>query len=579
MGKHWKPIICVVLLGIIFIESSIHVIHAKKLSSTPAVLVVGKFDGEKGHVNQRKLDLLISHFTTNIVFKSIKEVKGNDFQDRTHVVYFDDQLATIPNDFVELLSDFHGTVLAIGENVAQLGERFAFIKQNEKRNINQIYLATDKAETLSIQKQSIINIETSKEVKTWLFGKGDSSKEYPLLIQNESIFYLAITTIEMPVATLIGEVLHEVFSVDHPHEYQGYIRLEDVHPLVEVDKLMKIAQLLKERKIPYMVAVIPVYIHPQTKEKYHLSDSPELLNALSFIQNNGGSIVLHGYTHQFRDSETGEGFEFWDVEHNMPIYHGVKETPEKKGIDDFAKREDYDIYLREKQKIETTYIEKKLTKGINELANYRLYPLAFEAPHYTMSQNGYQITSQFFSTYVGQLQLSDQNWQKMMGAPYITNPQFLNGMTLLPETIGYMEQASFSLQKMRKAIKSQMMVRDGMVAGFYHPYLGVEGFKEMLTLLEHVPNMKWIDLKQMDNEVATSHVTIQSNDGEMHTGIDYLKLFQSDKRYLIYHIKKLPQVLLWIFIGIGSCAVCLFIYYILLNKHQQRSRYHSYRRK
>ena len=74
-----------------------------------------------------------------------------------------------------------------------------------------------------------------------------------------------------------------------------------------------------------MVAVIPIYTDPESGETHTFADSPELLKTLKEMQRDGGSIVLHGYTHQFRSSETGEGFEFWDVENNTPIYSPADE--------------------------------------------------------------------------------------------------------------------------------------------------------------------------------------------------------------------------------------------------------------
>src|SRR5690625_1875509 len=147
-----------------------------------------------------------------------------------------------------------------------------------------------------------------------------------------------------------------------------------------------------------MIAVIPVYTNPITKKRYHFSDSPKLLKTLKFMQENGGSVVLHGYTHQFRGSETGEGFEFWDVEHQMPIYHGPADEVVQRTAEDFEHQADYEAYMDENKKFEREYIESRLTRGVQELANYKIYPLAFEAPHYTMSQHGYDVVSDMFST-------------------------------------------------------------------------------------------------------------------------------------------------------------------------------------
>ncbi|WP_182199717.1 polysaccharide deacetylase family protein [Paraliobacillus salinarum] len=571
MNKFWAKGIFVVVISSIIFSNTFIFTHGEQSQSTPRILVIGQFDDEQGFVNQRKVDLLVSHFSTEILFRDVTEVTTDDFKQRTHVIYYGDREAAIPDKLKQQLSTFTGVILAIGENVEKLGEHFSFIKQKSKGKVNQVFLTNDEANVFSLNIEEIITIETNEQVKALLVGKDDVNNDYPLFIQKDNHFYLATTSLAMPLSTFIAEVLHEVFSVAHAHAYQGYIRLEDVHPLVEADKLMAIAELLKERGIPYMVAVIPVYIHPKTKEKHYLSDSEDLLETLKFVQNNGGSIVMHGYTHQFRDSETGEGFEFWDVEHNMPIYHRANEQPVKQTRADFSSEADYQSYLSEKKQIESNYIENKLTKGIHELANYGLYPLAFEAPHYTMSQNGYQITSTFFSTYVGQLQLSDQNWQIMMEAPYETKPSFLHGMTLLPETIGYIENSSYALEKMDKAIKRQMVLRDGMIAGFYHPYLGVERFETMLELLEEIPNITWIDLKALDQQTKTDHVVIKSADGEIESSIAHLKLFQTDHRLLSYHINKTANITLWVFVGLGFFTIFLFLYYMLLIKHERKN--------
>ena len=79
------------------------------------------------------------------------------------------------------------------------------------------------------------------------------------------------------------------------------------------------------------------------------------------------------------------------------------------------------------EEFEKEYTESKITSGMQELVKFGLYPLAFEAPHYTMSQNGYQILSEHFSTYVGQVQLSDMDWEIMDSTLYATFPSFFNG--------------------------------------------------------------------------------------------------------------------------------------------------------
>lgn len=355
-------------------------------------------------------------------------------------------------------------------------------------------------------------------------------------------------------------MLHDIFNVHHDTKHPAYIRLEDVHPLVDPNNLKQIGEILKEKNIPYMVAVIPVYTNPETGEKHHFSNSPKLLKVLKEMQRNGGSIVLHGYTHQFRDSETGEGFEFWDVEHNTPIYALPNEPFTLLKESNFDTKAEYESYIDNLKQFERDYIETKLTRGIQELVTYGLYPLAFEAPHYTMSQNGYTVVSEYFSTYVGHIQISDRDWKVMDTTPYITSPSFLNGMQLLPETLGYVKpDDSEAVQNMMKEAKRFQLTKDGMLAAFYHPYLGVEGFKELIEEMERLPNISWIDLKQMDLWVKADNVEIYTENGEIKADIDHIGLLLSSLDFPLYHINKIVEMIVWGMVYMGGLAIIAFI--------------------
>ena len=96
--------------------------------------------------------------------------------------------------------------------------------------------------------------------------------------------------------------------------------------------------------MPYMITVIPVYKDPDTGKIIHLKDKPELVDLLRSMQDDGAAIIMHGYTHQFYDSETGEGFEFWDVKTDQPIRQPKHEKPKTK--DDFPNIEAYNQYVK-----------------------------------------------------------------------------------------------------------------------------------------------------------------------------------------------------------------------------------------
>lgn len=546
--------------------------YAKETEQAKVLVIYTTKEGEVDD-NVRNLDMLIGRFTKDITLISSADVQKRDLQDVTHLFYFGEIDVLLPNKFLNLFDGYSGEFVAIGYNSEQLSGKFSFVNQSYETDINLLYPPNNQQKLLDIGCQNILGIEPAEGTELLLEGKQiELNRTYPVMVKSENHYYYAFDGLYLENMILFGNMLYQVFQSAASDKHPGYIRLEDVHPLADPDSLREIAQILKEKQIPYMVAVIPIYINPETGKEYRFSHSPELVKVLKQIQKDGGSIVLHGYTHQFRKSETGEGFEFWDVEHNSPIYSPADKEYQLRKENDFASKQEYLNYLKELQNFETEYIETKLTKGIEELANYGLYPIAFEAPHYTMSQKGYQITSNYFSTYVGQIQISDEDWKLMNTTPFITSPSFLNEMKLLPETMGYYQlEDSLTVETMIRKAEMISKADEGIYSAFYHPYLGVEGFRKVIAEMEKLPNISWIDLKQMENWVKTDKIEISTSNGEIivqkKNGYQILPTLNVTMMYA----NKIIDYLTWAMAIIGTAAVLAFIIFtVYLNVRKKR---------
>lgn len=558
----------IIVLAIMLMTSFPNPSHAtSSIDDKPKVLVIYTTEDGEINENQRYLDLLIGHFTTDIKFISSEQVEKNDLISVTHLFYYGQVATKLPDKFITLFDDYEGTFVAIGYNVEQLGDQFEFLDIKHEVTIDQLDDTTTH-DSLAISQTAIVEVEASNKSEILIHGQlNNNENNHPVLIKQGNRYYYAFDTFDSRQVTLFAEALHDIFQIDHEEKYVGYIRLEDVHPLVDPEPLKEIANLLNERNIPFMVAVIPIYTKQGTGERITFADSPKLVKVLKHIQKTGGSIVLHGYTHQFRSSETGEGFEFWDVENNTPIY-GLEDEPfTLKSEHDFSSKAEFENYLNNLKEFERTYTETKINKGLDELAKYGLYPLAFEAPHYTMSQHGYEILSKYFSTYVGQVQLSDQNWEIMDTAPYITTPSFLHGMELLPETMGYVRpHDQQAVKKIIDRTERIQLNRDGIFSVFYHPYLGFERFEELLAEIEKLPNISWIDLKQMDVWVKGDHIEIHTNNGQIIADYNHFKIVYSSLDAPLYYIGQFVQYAAWIMTYLGLASICAFVFFTIFLK-------------
>ncbi|GAB6432816.1 polysaccharide deacetylase family protein [Bacillus luti] len=491
-------------------------IHASaQTSSKPKVLVLYSTKEDTVTNNIQILNTQLGHFTNDITVKSLKEATSTtNSSSFTHVVYIGEKKEEFSTEAKQFLENFSGPVLALGQNVEQLSSRFSFITlKSDDIRVNKIKYLSKKLENTLEGERLIQSIDTNGTV---LANASNSNNTHPLIVQHGTSYYVATPNLFDWMSHYVGEMLFSYFGQKpKTDKVSAYLRLEDVHPAADINQLKEIAELLKEKQIPYMITVIPVYTDPQTEKKIQLKDKPELVDLLRSMQDDGAAIIMHGYTHQFYDTETGEGFEFWDVKTDQPIRQPNHEKPKKQN--DFPNIEAYNQYVEKGKAFEEKYTTDHIEKGIQELVDAKLYPVAFEAPHYTMSQKGYEILSRYFSTYVGQLQLSDTTWKSMHSPAYRSTPSFLHGMKLMPETVGFIEEDKpQAFTKMKERALSVAKLSDGVIGAFYHPYLGVKPLKEVLKNLESIPNIEWIDLQKETNEVKMKDNHITTNKDGIH---------------------------------------------------------------
>ncbi|AUD14383.1 hypothetical protein CW734_12975 [Planococcus sp. MB-3u-03] len=230
---------------------------------------------------------------------------------------------------------------------------------------------------------------------------------------------------------------------------------------------------------------------------------------------NGASLIQHGYLHQYREDETGEGFEYWDVDHDRPIYQS--NTAEVKLREDFASDEEYQDFVQNVGlPYEETHIYDSVVNGVYEMTAEGLYPIAFEAPHYSMSQTGYKELSKYFTTYIGQIQISDRTYDGTFAPLYESTPAGLHGMKVIPETMGYIDpENKQAVDEMMGNADYAAQFSDSYLAFFYHPYLGIEKFDELMTQLEKYDQYEWVDLKDMDHKTEVDGMIVETADGDI----------------------------------------------------------------
>ncbi len=458
------------------------------------------------------LDMLVGHFTSDITIQSIEEaaaeyVKG----DYTHVLYFGLGSRQLTEEELFIVDQYDDI------NKMFIGNYFEYFKEAPNLSIREYrsidFISGGDIEIPVDEQKEMMVINRTGQMDVLFEGHAEDGR-YPLIFKNGSLYYVAANSITGNLSDALGETLFDFFDAEKAQP-KKLIRLEDIHPRSDPELVKQVGDYLAERDIPYAVTVVPVYTNPETGQRIHLSQAIELVEVLKEMQKNGASIIQHGYLHQYRADETGEGFEYWDVDHDRPIYQSNEADVQLR--EDFESDEAFEKFVQTVGlPYEQNHIYDSIVNGIYEMTAEGLYPIAFEAPHYSMSQTGYKELAKYFTTYIGQIQISDRTYDGTFVPVYETKPAGLHGMKVIPETLGYINpENSEAVEELMADADYTAQFSDSYLAFFYHPYLGVEKFDELMSQFEKYDQYEWVDLKEMEHRTEVDGIAIETSNGDI----------------------------------------------------------------
>jgi uncharacterized protein YdaL len=301
---------------------------------------------------------------------------------------------------------------------------------------------------------------------------GEDGRVWPWAIKSANLIYVGEVALNGPREDdrylAVADLLYELLAPHTPIRRRALVRLEDIGPNSSPEQLKEAGKLLAEENIPFSFAVYPIYRGPvseRPRRKIRLKDRPEVVDAITYLLESGGTMVLHGYTHQSDDTvnptngESGEDFEFfrthWDSKRRL-VYDGP-------------------IRADSTERIEA---------ALAELRAARLpEPKIFEVPHYAAAPADYRVISKMFDARFDRGNYFSPDWRgQSPSGPYM-NEQFVPylvrddyGSVVVPETLGYVEttpaeKRAGSVKQIVAHARTQLVVRDNVAGFFFHPFL------------------------------------------------------------------------------------------------------------
>ena len=560
------------LLIILCIVVCIAYIHPIKVSATPTknvdILLLYANQQDAVTENVAKLDVILHHFFEDVVISSVTEATEEMIEQASFIVYVAEDDIVLGKDVEDALRQAEQPIITISEQTPVWMDELATIQKRTMKSVSfEPYIDSFPLE----RGMAFTEVNVQDRNRVLLYGY-DGNKAVPLMVQVKQHYFIGISTLDNVLLRHIAECFHNIFPNDHEANQLAYLRLENIHPLTDVEALREIGALLEARNIPYMLMVRPAYMDEETKRVTYLKDQKELLQLLQTLQEANGTVVFNGYSNVANAS-----YEFWDGYFDQPMYGEQEEREQLLSKSQFTNKGDYEQYIDEVREKERAFVQTRIEKGIHDLAKVDLAPLAFSPVFHAMSQEGYAVARKHATSLVGNIQLMDDTASSIYAPPFLTSASFMKGMTVYPETVGDISNTTATdFANAIAKLEMAQIVRDGVIGVSYQTYLGPEKLEQSLNTLHPLGRVTWLDLQETEQTIQTEKTTITSNKTE---GIKTMYYF-TWKDHISEWVNQftLLEKVLWVVTLFVCLFVVLFLFFGLHLRLQLRKRLFRERR-
>ncbi|MFC4067031.1 DUF2334 domain-containing protein [Actinoplanes subglobosus] len=454
--------------------------------------------GWLGEVYATQVANLSSHFGSWTA-APVTAYKSGDLNNHTALIYlgstYDEPL---PAAFLTDVAATTKPVIWVRDNVWQLTKLDGFAAKfgftSGLYDFADVAEVTYKDRTLTRgadNKSGLMNLSVTDAAKvtTLAAAKRADGTTLPWAVRSGNLTYVG----EIPFSyvthddryLIFADLLFDALAPKTAERHRALIRIEDIGPDSDPDELKAIADYLSSQKVPFSVAVYPRYRDPKgalndgKAEDYTLAKKPLVVAALKYMQAKGGTLLMHGYTHQYGsvanpyDGVSANDFEFFmaHVDANDRVI--------------------YDGPVKEDSVAWAT--ARMVASGAVFAATGLGTPKIFEFPHYAASPADYQAANTLFGKrydrglyFPGVLTGAKYDYPRQFGQFFPYTVRDVYGSVVVPENIGNVEPDAYNGHPPRlpadlvASAERNLVIRDGVASLFYHGYLGTDYLKQLV---------------------------------------------------------------------------------------------------
>lgn len=506
-GRADDPELAPLALGQLPPPPRISVSQTQPADADPSVRTLVLYDrsgkwGWLGELYATMTANLASHFGRWTAAPVATYAKG-DMERFTAVVYVGSSYGEkLPSAFLDDVLAADRPVLWVNDNVLQLADRARGFAARygwapttfDRSPFSEVRYKGRSLTRWARQEGGIMRCEIVDRSRASVLASAvrEQGGRLPWAVRSGNLTYVAelpfTYTSETDRVLAFADLLFDALAPETRERHRALVRLEDINPRSDPAELRAAADYLSSRGIPFGFGVSPHYRDPQGREDaphdLRLRDAPDVVSALRYLQRKGGVLVGHGYTHQ------------WDGASNP--YNGVTGDD----VEFFRVVEDGDGEVDPRGPLPAddavSWSEHRLVAANREFAAAGLEPPGiFEFPHYFASATAYRAAARRFAVrweratyFAGVLSGRPVDYARSGNQffPYVVRDVY--GTKVLPENLGSLSPNAWhsyqarSPEDLARAARANLVVRDGVAAFYFHPFLDLDLLKRTVRAIE-----------------------------------------------------------------------------------------------
>jgi uncharacterized protein YdaL len=477
---------------------------APKTAASPASGVLVLYDttgefGDLGELYAVQAGNLASHFDTWEALPVTRYAAGSAARHRLTIYVGSTYDEPLPDAF---LADVAGGahVLWMGANIWQLigryggtGLRSATIDDAAVTTVR--YHGTELTRNPAAGATVRVGVDPGAKATTLADAVLPDGATVPYAVRVGALTYL--TEVPLTYVTfddrylILADVMFDLLDPAAPQRHRALVRIEDVGPHSDPAQLRAIADFLASRSVPFAVAVFPVYDDASgvysggVPVHKTLSGAPAVVDALKYMVQRGGTLIMHGYTHGMLGAKNPYGVSAEDYE----FYRAHVGADGAVALDGPVPDDSAAWALGRLADARKEWTAAGLTP-----------PDIWEFPHYTASAADYRAIASapgiraryeqvlYFSGVLSGEPAGTRSVSQFF--PYVVDDAY--GTPVIPETLGNVATQRFNQHGVRLApdllasARRQLVVRDNVASFFYHPFLGLQYLPQLVEGIQQL---------------------------------------------------------------------------------------------